>query len=255
MMSRLITVGLCWSLSGIALTAQGWPQWGGPNRNFMVEATGLAETWPASGPKRLWSRELGDGHSSIVVDADRLYTMYGKGDQEFVLALDRATGKTVWEKTYAAPTAGLTLQVDAFNVRGPHSTPLVTGDLLITIGIVGNMQAFEKRTGKVVWSHDLWREYSGTRLERGYACSPVAYKNLVIVTVGGAGQSLMAFDQKTGAPVWKAQNFRLSPSSPILISVDGQDQIVMGFADHFAGVDPATGALLWQHMHKCGGFN
>jgi hypothetical protein len=50
----------------------------------------------------------------------------------------------------------------------------------------------------VVWSHDLWREYGGTVKDRGYSCSPLAYKNTVIVAVGGAGQSLMAFDLKTG---------------------------------------------------------
>lgn len=254
-MPRLSTLSLCWVLSGTGVMAQGWPQWGGPHRNFMVEATGLAETWPPSGPKRLWSRALGDGHSSIVVDGDLLYTMYSNGDQEFVVALDRTTGKTIWEENHPAPTTGLILQVDAFNVRGPHSTPLVAGNLLITVGVLGKMQAFEKRTGKVVWSHDLWGEYRGTRLERGYVCSPLAFKNLVIVTVGGAGQALMAFDQKTGAQVWKSQSFRLSPSSPILINVDGQDQVVMGFADHFAGIDPNGGALLWQHAHPCGGFN
>ena len=254
-MRRLATLSIYCLLTGIAVAAQGWPQWGGPHRNFTADSAGLADTWPANGPKRLWSRELGDGHSSVVVDGDRLFTMYARGDQEYVIALDRASGKTLWEKVYAAPTTGLTLQVDAFNVRGPHATPLVAGDLLITIGIVGNMQAFEKQTGKVVWSHDLWREFGGTRLERGYVCSPLAYKNLLIVTVGGSGQALMAFNQETGGVVWKAQNFRLSPSSPVLINVDGQDQVVMGFADHFAGIDPNTGALLWQHPHKCGGFN
>jgi len=103
---RLGLLCLCWLALNIIATAQSWPQWGGPQRNFMVEAKGLAETWPASGPKRLWSRSLGEGHSSIIVDADRLYTMYSKGAQEFVVALDRATGKTIWEKGYAAPTTG-----------------------------------------------------------------------------------------------------------------------------------------------------
>ena len=65
----------------------------------------------------------------------------------------------------------------------------------------------------------------------------------------------MAFDQKTGAVVWKKQTFRLSPSSPTLINVDGQDQVVMAFADHFVGLDPNNGELLWQHAHPCGGFN
>lgn len=232
-----------------------WPQWGGPQRNFMVDATGLAETWPASGPKRLWSRPLGEGHSSIIVDADRLYTMYSKGEQEFVVALDRATGKTIWEKGYAAPTTGLILQVEHFSVRGPHSTPLVAGNLLITVGIIGKLQAFEKQTGNVVWSHDLWREYGGKRTERGYTCSPLVYKNLVIVIVGGVGQSLMAFDLKTGAVVWKKQSFRLSFSTPTLINVDGQDQLAMAFADDVVGLDPNSGELLWRHPQPCGGFS
>src|SRR5215813_13295986 len=113
---------LLWMSGGAMAQSASWPQWGGPQRNFMVDAKGLAETWPASGPKRLWSRPLGEGHSSIIVDGDRLYTMYSKGAQEFVVALDRATGKTIWEKGYAAPTTGLNLQVESFHVRGPHST-------------------------------------------------------------------------------------------------------------------------------------
>jgi outer membrane protein assembly factor BamB len=232
-----------------------WPQWGGPQRNFMVETNGLAEIWPDAGPKRLWSRQLGEGHSSIVVDADRLYTMYSKGPQEFVVALDRATGTTIWEKANAAPTTGLILQVETMNVRGPHSTPLVAGDLLITAGIIGKLQAFEKQTGNVVWAHDLWREYGGTRTERGYICSPLSYKNTVIVVVGGTGQALMSFDLRTGAVVWKKQTFRLSFSTPTLINVDGQDQLVMAFADDVVGLDPNNGELLWRHRHPCGGFN
>jgi len=107
---QIIGLCFCWLLLSSNVTAQNWPQWGGPQRNFMVEAKGLAETWPTDGPKRLWSRELGEGHSSIVVEAGRLYTMYSKGEEEFVIALDAATGKTIWEKGNAAPTTGLRLE-------------------------------------------------------------------------------------------------------------------------------------------------
>jgi outer membrane protein assembly factor BamB len=252
---RLLTV-IILCLPGITLAAaQGWPQWGGPQRNFTVTASGLANAWPADGPRKIWSRTLGAGHSSIVVDGNRLYTMYSKGDQEFVVALDRASGKTIWENAYPSDTSGLVLQVESIDLRGPHSTPLIAGNLLITAGTGGRLQAFDKSSGKNVWSHDLWREYKGTRLERGYTCSPLAYKNLIIVSVGGPGQSVMAFEQATGAVVWKKQTFRLSPSSPILINVDGRDQIVMTSADHVHGIDPPSGDLLWQHAHPCGGFN
>jgi outer membrane protein assembly factor BamB len=244
---KFIGLCLCWMFLSGAATAQNWPQWGGPHRNFMVDAKGLAETWPANGPKRLWSRELGEGHSSVVVEGGRLYTMYSKGEEEFVVALDAATGKTIWEKGNAAPTAGLGLE----NGKGPHSTPLLAGDLLFTVGLIGRLQAFEKQTGKIVWSHDLYKEYGGTRMGRGYSCSPLAYKNTVIVTVGGTGQSLMAFDQKTGAVVWKNQDFKLSPSTPTMINVDGQEQLVIVLADHVVGLNPDNGELLWKHPHQC----
>jgi hypothetical protein len=80
-----------------------WHQWGGPNRNFRVESTGLATSWPASGPKKLWSRALGEGYSSIVAVGDALYTMYRVGDDEIVVSLSAVTGETLWEHRYAAP--------------------------------------------------------------------------------------------------------------------------------------------------------
>ena len=67
--------------------------------------------------------------------------------------------------------------------------------------------------------------------------------------VGGAGASVMAFDQKTGAVVWKGLDFKISYASPILIDVDGQAQAVLMMESEIIGLDPATGALLWSHPH------
>jgi outer membrane protein assembly factor BamB len=251
-MSARLTRALC-LCAGLALLAssaesqQAWPQWGGANRNFTVSGSRLAEAWPAEGPKRLWGRELGEGHSSVVVDQGRLYTLYSKGEQEFVISLDAADGKTIWEKSYQAPTAGLGLEFG----KGPHSTPLVVGNLVYTVGVIGHLNAFEKQTGKLVWSHDLWKELGGKKMGRGYSCSPLPYKNRVILTLGGAGQALVAFDQKTGALVWKKQDFELSPSTPILIKVDGQDQLVIALANEIVSLNPNNGELLWSHPHPC----
>src|SRR5216683_8076524 len=74
-----------------------WTQWGGPHRNFTTEASGLKSSWPASGPKVLWKRPLGEGYSSPSVEAGVLYTMYGRTGQEIVTGLDADTGKTLWE--------------------------------------------------------------------------------------------------------------------------------------------------------------
>jgi outer membrane protein assembly factor BamB len=240
--------------------APAWPQWGGPTRDFKTTSKGLAATWPASGPRELWSRPLGDGYSSLEVDEGTIYTMYRpaglvssvvakltSSHPEVVIALDAATGETRWQHTDEAPPHA---KMDMQFGPGPHATPLVVGDLVYTVGTVGTMNAFEKKTGKVAWSHGLWSELGGTVMGRGYSCSPIAYGDTVIVTVGGKGQTLVAFDRKDGRVVWKGGDLEPAPSSPLLISVDGQDQLVLFHAEGIAGFDPRTGALLWNHPHK-----
>ncbi len=247
----MCVVWLIW-LSGASFGQAGdWPQWGGPQRNFKSPGTGpstkLALTWPETGPPRLWQRDLGEGFSGIAAEGGKLFTMYRKGEQEVVVALDAATGKTLWEYAYDAP---FWKEQDMSNGPGPHATPLVTGAYVFTTGVTGRLHCLDKQTGKPVWSRDLFKEFNGTVRVNGYSCSPLAYKNTVIVTVGGQGHALMAFNQKDGAVVWQKQDFRNSTSSPILINVDGQEQLVAFMWGDIVGVEPASGALLWSHPHQ-----
>jgi outer membrane protein assembly factor BamB len=73
---------------------------------------------------------------------------------------------------------------------------------------------------------------------------------MLIVSVGGPGQALAAFNPKTGALLWKAGDFEFSPASPIIIDVDGQKQLVYFAGNVIAGLNPATGQTLWTHPHK-----
>jgi outer membrane protein assembly factor BamB len=239
-----------------APAAPTWPQWGGPNRNFVSDSKGLASKWPASGPKKLWSRALGEGHSAIAVEGGRLYTLYrplgtggpaGRSQEEVIAALDAGTGATVWEYKYSSPTAGLNFTEGA----GPHSTPLITADRVYATGSRKELFALDKATGKVVWSHDMIKEYGASDPGRGYACSPLLYQNeVLIVSVGGPNQALAAFNPKTGALVWKAGDFEFSPASPILADVDGQKQLIYFAGNVVAGLNPTTGQTLWTHPHK-----
>src|SRR6266849_2902802 len=129
-----------------------WTQWGGPHRNFTTEASGLKSTWPATGPKVMWKRPLGEGYSSPSVEAGILYTMYGRSGQEIVTAIDAATGKTLWE--HSTP---LTFRSDAPEMgNGPYSTPLLAGDRVFTAGVSGRLQCLDKKTGKLLWTQMLW---------------------------------------------------------------------------------------------------
>ena len=255
--------------AGAAGTAQpqapsaGWPQWGGPNRDFKAASAGLSAAWPSSGPREVWSRPLGDGYSAIAESGGTLYTLYrpAKGfvqaivekvwpsgsSPEVVVALDAASGRTLWEHAYDAP------EVSGMNMEygpGPHATPLVVDGLVYAVGATGKLHALDQKTGRVVWSHDLYKDLGGKVLYRGYSCSPVAYQDTVILTLGGRGQAVVAFDRRDGRVAWKAHDFAPSPSSPLLINVDGQDQLVVFYADGIAGVDPKGGPLFWSHSHQ-----
>jgi len=225
-----------------------WPQFGGPRGNFKSDVTGLANSWPATGPKKLWSRTLGDGYSAISVDGPAIYTMYRTSNEEVVLAAEADTGKTIWEYRYdAAFRPGMGME----NGTGPHATPLVTEHGVYAIGILGNLVCLDKKTGKLAWSHNLYQEFHGTYFNRGYAPSPVAYRGTVIMKAGGEGHSFVAFDQKTGAVQWStAQKFDNAPATPLFINLDGQDQLIAPMSDEIVGIDPANGRVLWTYPHS-----
>src|SRR5580700_3682811 len=80
--------------------AEDWPVWGGKNRDFIVNTSGLADSWPATGPKKIWTRALGDGYSAIAVENGVLYTAYRSLGRETIVAMNAATGKTIWENSF-----------------------------------------------------------------------------------------------------------------------------------------------------------
>jgi outer membrane protein assembly factor BamB len=220
-----------------------WTQWGGPHRNFQTEAAGLRDQWPAGGPKVVWKRTLGEGYSSPAVENGTLYTMYGKPREEVVTACDAATGKTLWEHT-----TPMTFQSDAAGDmgNGPYSTPLIVGDRLFTTGVAGRLQAIDKKSGKLLWTQQLWTDYGGTRVMYGYASSPIAYRDTVIVPVGGRGKAVMAFKQADGSVAWAKNDYPNAYSSPLLTNVDGLEQLVVLMDGAVFAVNPNNGDLQWE---------
>ncbi|MEK6675251.1 MAG: PQQ-binding-like beta-propeller repeat protein [Planctomycetota bacterium] len=224
-----------------------WTQWGGPHADFITDSKGLAQEWSSDGPKKLWSRSLGEGYSAILVDDGNLYTMYRGDSKERVVCLNSKSGETVWEHGYdSAPRPGHVMEFG----DGPRATPLIVGDRLYTIGVAGQMHCFDKKTGKPIWSHDLWTEFDGNVLNHGYSSSPFAYKDTVIVLVGGKDQSIVAFKQTDGSVAWKNQSFANSYATPRILKILGEDQLVTFMATEVIGVDPNNGELKWSFPHE-----
>lgn len=239
--------GLLAGCLALPICADDWPQWAGPDRNFVAPAPNLAN-WPEGGPEELWRRPLGEGYSAISVVGEHLYTQYRDGDAEIVIAARTDSGETVWEYRSDAPALKGMMTGHG---RGPHSTPLVHDGRVFTVGGTGHFIVLDAENGGLLWQVDLWKDLDGDLLKRGYGASPVAWKDTVIVTVGGE-QGLVAFDQTSGETRWQRQAFSNSQASPLLIGVDGRSQLVAFVANELVAVDPDDGELLWRHRHPSG---
>src|SRR5215204_4766731 len=167
----------------VAQSAVNWPQWRGPNRDGISKETGLLKQWPAEGPPLAWKTTgAGRGYSSFSISDGRLYTMGLRGDREFIIASDLATGKEAW-----ATAHGSAFRNDRGD--GPRGTPTVDGDRVFALGGNGDLSALDARTGKIVWTRNVLREFGGSNITWGISESPLVIGNKVLVNPCGPGAS------------------------------------------------------------------
>jgi len=237
-----VALNLCALLLAAPLSA-GWTQWGGPGRDFSVPDSGLAERWPSDGPRELWRQPLNDGYSGMALGQDLLITLHRDDDRDAVVAFDATNGETLWTHAWQSPAKSF---MDLEFGPGPHSTPLIVGERVFAIGRGGRLVALDRSTGRHLWSRELWEDLEGTRLERGYAASAIAFGDLVIVPVGGAERALVAFRQATGTIAWSRHDHGAAYASPVLADVDGEIQLVALLDKVILGLDPETGDSRWS---------
>ena len=233
-------------VSGSSAAAQ-WPQWRGPSRNGTVAAAGTPR-WPASphGWKRAWRVDVGEGYSSPVVAGGRVFVHSRRDPDEIVTAIDLAMGKVAWQQKYATP---FNKNQYATNMaKGPHATPLLVGDLVVTFGGVGIVSAWNAQTGALVWKKDYSASVDLSKLFTGTAASPLSEAGSVIVQVGSDthGGRIIALDPKTGAERWTWKGKGPGYASPVAYNVGASRQIVTMTNGSIEGLDAKTGASLWS---------
>lgn len=218
-----------------------WPQWRGPNRDGISKETGLLKQWPAEGPPLVWKASgAGRGYSSFSISNGKLYTMGLRGDREFVVAFDVATGKEAW-----ATAHGSAFRNDRGD--GPRGTPTVDGDRVYALGGNGDLSALDARTGKVIWSKNVLREFDSSNIQWGISESPLVLGNKVLVNAGGPGASIVALNKSDGSVIWKSQSDEPGYSSGVSLDVNGITQVVFFTAKRALGLDVRDGRLLWDY--------
>src|SRR5262245_50365296 len=133
-------------LLSVSASSQDWAQWRGPNRDGAVVAGSLPTSWPA-GVKRVWRVDVGEGYSSPVISANRVYVHSRRDPEEIVTAIDLQSGTILWQQPYAATFAKNQYAVRM--AKGPNSTPLLVGARLYTMGVTGILSAWNTADGSL----------------------------------------------------------------------------------------------------------
>lgn len=219
-----------------------WPQWRGPNRDAVSPETGLLESWPAGGPKLLWTcRELGRGYSSLAVAGNRLYTLGSDGKQAQVVAVDIDNGRKVW-------STELGEQYENGWGGGPRGTPAIDGDHVYALDAVGTLACLERTSGQKVWSKSLVKDFGGGVPGWGFCESPLVDGDKVLATPGGKN-CIVALNKQTGETIWTSTGLEEGAHYASLVkgTVSGVSMYVTQTSKGMVCIAANSGKLLWRY--------
>lgn len=245
---KRIAAGVALCIAAV-LHAEDWPQWRGLHRDGVWHETGILQSFPSGGLKVLWRVPVGTGFSSPVVAQGRVYVTDSHVTRtnafENVRCLDAGTGKTIWVHPYDVvyPEYG----ADPDHPFGPVATPVVAHGKVYTFGRMSDLLCLDTVTGRVLWRHELPKEYGTKEDLRGPNCSPIVESNLVIIAIAKSREvSIVAFNKDSGRLVWEALDEIPSNTSPIVIDFAGRRQLIVWAYKSVAALDPVTGRVLWR---------
>ena len=115
----------------------------------------------------------------------------------------------------------------------------------------GELRCLEEASGTLVWRTNILADAGATNLQWGMAASPLVVDNTVVVLPGGAnGQSVVAYDRRTGKRAWSALGDKQAYSSPMLVTLAGVRQMLVFAASRLMGLSPDRGEVLWEYPWK-----
>ncbi|MFQ5415300.1 MAG: PQQ-binding-like beta-propeller repeat protein [Phycisphaerae bacterium] len=255
-----------------------WPQWRGPSATGVAPHADPPIEWSESNNIR-WKVQIpGRGHATPIVWGDRVYVQtavktdreaepnaspepsdrsgrHRRGGRDWmgsvepthihaftVLALDRRTGNTVWEKVVAQTLPHEGGHRDASQAS---NSPVTDGRHVFAHFGSRGLYCLDMQ-GRLVWNKDLGRMQ--TRMGFGEGSSPVLHGDTIVVNWDHEGQSfIVALDKRTGDVRWRVD--RDEPTSwatPIIVTVNGRAQVVTSATNRIRSYDLATGDIVWE---------
>jgi outer membrane protein assembly factor BamB len=237
------------------LRAEDWPEFRGPTGQGHSTETGLPLEWDDS-RNVLWKTAVpGRGWSSPVILGGRVWLTTSVADRDGAslraMAFDAETGRQLVDtEVFRLRSAQL------LNAKNSHAspTPILEGDrVYVHFGAEGT--AALTTSGEIVWKTRLPYES-----QHGNGGSPALYRDLLIINCDGNGDEayVVALDKNTGKTRWKTprrQPWDQAYSTPLVIRVGNQDQVVSVGAYRAAAYDPETGREIWRVRYANGFSN
>jgi outer membrane protein assembly factor BamB len=226
------------------LAAQSNIQWRGENRTGVYNEKGLLKSWPEAGPQLLWHYDgLDEGHSSVAIDAGKIYVTGLTGEDGFLYVLDM-NGKLLNKKGYGKEWSE--------NYNGSRGTVTINNGKLYIASGAGFLVCFDQNTLNVLWKKDIVADFGGKNITWGINESPLIVNEKVIFTPGGKEHNVVALNKNDGSLIWScAGEGELSAyCSPFYVGDQQVPQVVTMTANHILGIDISSGKKLWSYENK-----
>lgn len=231
-------------IGSLPLRGADWPQFRGPNCSGVSASTQPLPVKFSPKENVRWSAEVGDGVGGPVVADGRVFANGMTAPETVSLfAYDAATGKQLWRRDWAT---GPLLEVHETNSQA-STTPAADAERVYFYFSTLGLLSVDARTGRDVWQQKLPVPYF--IFKWGPGMSPVLYKDLVVFCQDDdLAPAIYAFSKTTGELRWKDERFDMAVnySHPVVCTVEGRDDIVVGGTGMLIGYDPETGARRWH---------
>lgn len=225
-----LTILLC---AATATPAEDWPNFRGPNHDGISPSSALTAKWPATGPKVLWTREVGAAFSSFAVVGNRLYTCGAEDRQQVLFRLNAATGDIIWKRAfepeYTDPDP---------NLYGTRATPTLDNGRVYLMAPHAHVFCFDAADGKQIWQ----REFAG-KPGWGYSGSVLIEGDMAIVSPGGEQGALCALNKETGEVIWKCAADPAAYATPYPFTLAGKRYICGFMGQSVIVAEAKTGKL------------
>jgi len=244
--TTLIAISVFAALLPVAGAAD-WPQFRGPNRDNISTETGLLRSWPAGGPKVLWTVPVTQGYAGAAIVDGRVYhNDYNEQTREWmVIARNLADGAEIWtfkdEPRLIRPNHAIT-----------RTVPSVDGKCVFSFDPKAILHCLDIETGKEIWRKNLVADYNGMIPPWYNGQNPLLEEDRIIIATGGDA-IMAALDKATGNEIWRTPNpdkLLLSHASVMPATLGSVRQYLYGTLNGPLGVSAEDGKLLWEYDRK-----